>query len=194
MSLQLVTDKQLINSYLCGCHSSFEVLVNRYKKRVFLYIFMFVKDKHLSEDLFQDTFIKVVNNLRSGKYEEEGKFLPWVLRIAHNLVMDHFRVSKHIPYFYNKGDHDFSEFIHMLEHTIEDKIVIEQIHKNVKALLNHLPPEQKEVIVMRHYYDMTFKEISEELDISLNTVLGRMRYGLINLRKLIKQKQLEMSP
>jgi RNA polymerase sigma factor (sigma-70 family) len=194
MSLQLITDKQLIRSYLSGCHSSFEVLLNRHKKRVYSYINMLVKDKHLSEDLFQDTFIKVINNLRSGKYKEKGKFLPWVLRIAHNLIMDHFRVSKHIPYFHNKGDHDFSEFIHMLEHTIEDKIVIDQIHKNVKALLNHLPPEQKEVIVMRHYYDMTFKDISEELDTSLNTILARMRYGLINLRKLIRQKHLEMSP
>jgi RNA polymerase sigma-70 factor (ECF subfamily) len=194
MSLQLTTDKQLIDSYLAGSHSSLEVLIHRHKKRVYSYIYMVVKDKHLAEDIFQDTFVKVVNSLRSGAYNDTGKFLPWVMRIAHNITIDHFRISKRIPYVHNSEEKDIFEFIHILEHSTEDKMVIDQIHKNVKALLEFLPPEQKEVIIMRHYYDMSFKEISEEIDTSLNTVLGRMRYGLINLRKIIEQKQLVMTP
>jgi RNA polymerase sigma factor (sigma-70 family) len=194
MSLQSITDKQLIDSYLSGCHSSFEILVNRHKKRVHSYIFMLVKDKHLAEDLFQDTFIKVVNSLRSKKYKDKGKFLPWVLRIAHNLVMDHFRVSKHILYNHSKGDQDIFNSINMMEHSIEDKMVIDQIHKNVKALLEYLPPKQKEVIIMRHYYDMSFKEIAEEIDESINTVLARMRYGIRNLKNITEHNKLIISP
>ncbi len=194
MSTVSPTDKQLIDCYLSGNHSCLEVLINRHKKRIYSYINMMLKDAQLAEDIFQDTFIKVIGTLRSGSYKDEGKFLPWVMRIAHNLIMDHFRVSKHMPMAENKENKDIFESVNILEHSIEDKMVIDQIHKNVRALLEYLPPDQKEIIMMRHYYDMSFIEIAEELDISINTAIGRMRYGLSKMRKLIKQKELIMTP
>jgi RNA polymerase sigma factor (sigma-70 family) len=194
MSLQSITDKQLIDSYLSGSHSSFEILINRHNQRVFSYILFLVKDRHLAEDLFQDVFIKVINSLRSGNYQENGNFVTWVQRIAHNLVIDHGRVSKHIRYIQWKGDNDLFDFIHMLEQSVEDKMIMEQFHKNIKTLLDYLPSEQKEVIVMRHFFDMSYKEIAEKNDINQNTARSHMRNGLILLRKINKQKRLIMSP
>ncbi|MEI6132851.1 MAG: sigma-70 family RNA polymerase sigma factor [Bacillota bacterium] len=187
---QLSNDQELIDCYLTGNHSSLEVLINRHKKRVFTYILMVVKDHHLAEDIFQDTFVKVVNTLRSGTYKEEGKFLQWVMRIAHNLIIDHFRKSKRIPLVENSDDFDVFDTIKILEHSIEDKMVHDQIHSDVRALIEYLPAEQKEVLVMRHYYDMSFKDIAEATNVSINTALGRMRYALINMRKLIDEKEL----
>jgi len=194
MSLQLTSDAELIDNYLCGCHASLEVLIHRHKRRIFSYILMVVKDKHLAEDIFQDTFIKVVNTLRNGTYVDQGRFLSWVLRIAHNLMIDHFRISKRIPYMEKNQEMDIFDTIHTEEYSVEEKMVIDQIHKNVRALIEFLPPDQKEVIIMRHYYDMSFKEIAEEIDVSINTALGRMRYGLKNLRRLIEKKELIMEP
>jgi RNA polymerase sigma factor (sigma-70 family) len=194
MSIQSSTDQQLIDNYLSGNHASFEVLIHRYKGRIHSYIMMMVRDSQLTEDIFQDTFFKVVNSLKTGNYTEEGKFLPWAMRIAHNLIMDHFRISKHMPRVENKEDRDVFENIHILEHTIEDIMVKDQIHKNLRALLELLPADQKEIIIMRHYYDMSFADIAEELDVSINTAIGRMRYALRKMRKLIKQKELTMSP
>jgi len=190
MSLQLANDQALIDSYLSGNHSSLEVLINRHKKRVFTYILMVVKDTHLSEDIFQDTFVKVVNTLRTGTYKEEGKFLQWVMRIAHNLIIDHFRKSKRIPIVENNDDYDIFDSIRILDGSIEDKMVHDQIHSDVRSLIEYLPAEQKEVLIMRHYYDMSFKDIAESTNVSINTALGRMRYALINLRKLIEEKEL----
>ena len=190
MSLQSANDQALIDSYLAGNHSSLEILINRHKKRVYTYILMVVKDVHLSEDIFQDTFVKVVNTLRTGTYKEEGKFLQCVMRIAHNLIIDYFRKSKRLPIVDNNDDYDIFDSIRILDSSVEDKIVHEQINNDVRSLIDYLPAEQKEVILMRHYYDMSFKDIAESTNVSINTALGRMRYALINLRKLIDEKEL----
>lgn len=193
MSLQLTTDKQLIDKYLSGNHHSLEILIHRHKKRVYSYILMVVKDVQLAEDIFQDTFIKVINTLRSGTYKEEGKFLQWVMRISHNLIIDHFRKSKRIPIVENSEDKDIFDTINILEFSVEDRMVTEQIHHDVRSLIDYLPAEQKEVLLMRHYYEMSFKDIAESTNVSINTALGRMRYALINLRKLIEEKELVLT-
>lgn len=190
MGHQLTSDQELIDLYLAGNHASLEILIHRHKKRVFTYILMVVKDTHLAEDIFQDTFVKVVNTLRTGCYKEEGKFLQWVMRIAHNLIIDHFRKSKRIPLVENGEDYDVFDTLRILEYSVEDRMVHEQIHNDVRSLIDHLPPEQKEVLIMRHYRDMSFKDIAEQTNVSINTALGRMRYALINLRKLIEQKEM----
>jgi len=186
-------DQELINLYIAGDHSCIDSLIRRYKKKVFTYIYLNVKDRHLAEDLFQDTFIKVINTLKSGCYNDEGKFLPWVMRIAHNLIIDHFRKSKRIPVVSNSDDYDIFDTIKIFDDCIEDKIITEQIHKDVKKLLDLLPDDQREVIFMRHFADMSFKEIAEQTNVSINTALGRMRYALINLRKLVKEKDIILS-
>ena len=190
MPVQLTTDQELIDSYLDGNHSSLEKLVQRHRKRVFSYILMVVRDHHLSEDIFQDTFIKVINTLRSGNYKEEGKFIQWVMRIAHNLIIDHFRKSRRIPTVENDDDYDIFETLRVYDSNVEDRMVTDQIHSDVRSLIEFLPPEQREVVMMRHYGDMSFKDIAEETNVSINTALGRMRYALINLRKLIEQKEI----
>ncbi|MEI6766953.1 MAG: sigma-70 family RNA polymerase sigma factor [Bacteroidota bacterium] len=190
MSIQLTNDQGLIDSYLAGNHASLEVLINRHKKRVFSYIKMVVRDNHHAEDIFQDTFIKVVNTLRSGTYKEEGKFLQWVMRIAHNLIIDHFRKAKRIPTIENGGDFDVFDTLKNFEHSVEDTMVRDQIHSDVRTLIDYLPDEQKEVLIMRHFQEMSFKDIAEQTNVSINTALGRMRYALINLRKLIEKKEL----
>jgi RNA polymerase sigma-70 factor (ECF subfamily) len=154
---------------------------------------MVVKDVQLAEDIFQDTFIKVINTLRSGTYKEEGKFLQWVMRISHNLIIDHFRKSKRIPIVENSEDKDIFDSINILEFSVEDRMVTEQIHHDVRSLIDYLPAEQKEVLLMRHYYEMSFKDIAESTNVSINTALGRMRYALINLRKLIEEKELVLT-
>ncbi|MCK9618345.1 MAG: sigma-70 family RNA polymerase sigma factor [Lentimicrobiaceae bacterium] len=193
MSNQLVSDQDLINLYLSGNHSSLEQLIQRYKSKVYSYILMVVKEKELAEDIFQDTFIKVIHTLRSGTYQEEGKFIQWVMRIAHNLIIDHFRKAKRIPIVENKDEYDIFNSAKISDTSIEDKLIGDQILKDVRSLIDLLPPEQKEVLIMRHYSDMSFKDIAEQTDVSINTALGRMRYALINLRKLIKQKEIILS-
>ena len=189
MKTQTQADKELISSYLDGNQVSLERLIHRHKNRVFAYILMVVKDKQLADDIFQDTFIKVINTIRSGAYNEEGKFIQWVMRIAHNLIIDYFRKSKRIPVVDNDND-DFDIFdtIRFTDPSIEDQMITDQIHADVRKLIELLPPEQKEVLFMRHYSEMSFKDIAEQTDVSINTALGRMRYALINLRKLIKEK------
>ncbi|MEA3479317.1 MAG: sigma-70 family RNA polymerase sigma factor [Bacteroidota bacterium] len=185
-----ISDKVLINEYLQGNQASLEKLIRRHKNRVYAYILMVVKDKQLADDIFQDTFIKVIKTIRAGSYKEEGKFIQWVMRIAHNLIIDHFRKSKRIPVIDNDND-DFDIFdtVRITDDSIEERLVIEQIHKDVRELIEYLPTEQKEVLMMRHYADMSFRDIAEQTDVSINTALGRMRYALINLRKLIKEKE-----
>jgi len=167
-----------------------EKLIKKHQRKIFSYILIIVKNKHLAEDIFQDTFIKVINTLRSGAYNEEGKFLPWVMRIAHNLVIDYFRKSKRMPVHENSEEYDIFETLNMFENTVEDKMVVNQIHSDIKKLIEYLPEEQKKVLVMRHYRNMSFKDIAEQTDVSINTALGRMRYALINLRKVIEEKDI----
>lgn len=189
MKVLSVSDKELIGKYLNGNQASLEKLIHRHKNKVFAYILMVVKDKQLADDIFQDTFIKVINTIRAGSYKEEGKFIQWVMRIAHNLIIDYFRKSKRIPVIDNNSeDFDIFDTIKFTDDSIEDRIITEQIHQDVRKLINLLPHEQKEVLFMRHYSEMSFKDIAEQTDVSINTALGRMRYALINLRKLIEQK------
>jgi RNA polymerase sigma-70 factor (ECF subfamily) len=188
MSKRLSSDQDLIDLYLEGDHSAFEILINRYKERLFTYILITVHDRHLTEDLFQDTFIKVINTLRTGNYNDKGKFYPWVKRIAHNLIIDHFRIAKRIPIFESKNEEfDIFDTIKIIEDCAEDAMITQQIHKDVRKLIDYLPEEQRDVVIMRHYGEMSFSQIAEETDISINTALGRMRYALNNLRKLIKE-------
>ncbi len=185
-----ISDQELIHLFISGDHNALESLINRHQRKLFSYIMLIVKDKHLAEDVFQDTFIKIINTLRSGAYNEEGKFLPWAMRIAHNLIIDFFRKSKRMPFRENSEEYDLFETLKIYEDTIEDKIIIEQIHEDVKKLIEYLPEEQKEVLKMRHYMEMSFKDIAQQTDVSINTALGRMRYALINLRKLIQEKNI----
>jgi len=154
---------------------------------------MIVKDKELAEDLFQDTFIKVINTIRSGSYKEEGKFIQWVMRIAHNLIIDYFRKSKRIPIVENKDEYDIFDKVRIPVESVEERLITEQIHLDVKKLIEYLPQEQKEVLMMRHYGDMSFKDIAEVTNVSINTALGRMRYALINLRKLVHENEIILS-
>jgi RNA polymerase sigma factor (sigma-70 family) len=187
---RVISDQELIRQFINGDHSSLEDLVKRHQRKVFSYILLIVKDKHLAEDIFQDTFIKVINTLRAGAYNEEGKFLPWVMRIAHNLIIDFFRKSKRMPFIENSEEYDLFETLKVYEETIEDKMIIAQIHNDVQRLVEYLPEEQKEVLKMRHYRDMSFKDIAEQTNVSINTALGRMRYALINLRKMVHEKDI----
>ncbi len=195
MNAHQLSDKELIGSYLQGNHACLEILINRHQNRVYAYILMITKNKELADDLFQDTFIKVINTIRSGSYNEEGKFLQWVMRIAHNLIIDHFRKSNRIPVIDNnkKEDFDIFENLNIMDESIEDKIITEQIHKDVRKLIELLPAEQREVLYMRHYAEMSFKDIAEVTDVSINTALGRMRYALINLRKIISENKIVLT-
>lgn len=193
MKAKVLTDQELIGIYLAGHESALEKLIRRHKSRVFAYILMIVKEKELAEDLFQDTFIKVINTIRSGQYKEEGKFIQWVMRIAHNLIIDHFRKAKRIPTIGNSDEYDIFDRVKIPVESVEELLITEQIHKDVKKLIEYLPREQKEVLVMRHYGDMSFKDIAEVTNVSINTALGRMRYALINLRKLVKDNQVILS-
>ncbi|MFO8053686.1 MAG: sigma-70 family RNA polymerase sigma factor [Bacteroidales bacterium] len=185
-----LSDQTLIRQYLDGDQPALGVLIQRHEHKVYGYILMMVKDKSLAEDIFQDTYIKVVKKLQSGSYKEEGKFIQWVMRIAHNLVIDHFRKSCRVTMTRGTDNYDIFETLDMLEGSVEDKMIINQTHKELRDLIQHLPKEQKRVLIMRHYGNLSFKEIAEKTQVSINTALGRMRYALINLRKLIKEKNI----
>lgn len=194
MKSQELSDKSLIQRYLSGDEQSLEQIIHRHKNRIYGYILMVVKDRQLADDIFQDTFIKVINTLRAGAYKEEGKFLQWVMRIAHNLVIDHFRRAKRIPIVdHKRDDYDIFDTIRILDASVEDRMITEQIHEDLRKLVELLPDEQKEVLKMRHYSKMSFKDIADSTDVSINTALGRMRYALINLRKMIKEHDIAMS-
>ena len=188
-----LTDNELITNYKAGDQAAIQILIYRYKRKVFNYILMIVKEKNLAEDIFQDTFIKVIYTLRTGNYNEEGKFLPWVNRIAHNLIIDHFRKNKRIPIVDNGDDYDMFSTIQIFDECVETKMITAQIHSDIKNLIEYLPEEQKDVLKMRHYAEMSFKEIAEQTNVSINTALGRMRYALINLRKLIKDNNVSIT-
>ena len=193
MRRQILSDQQLIGQYIKGHEGSLEVLINRHKSKIFTHIVLIVRDRALAEDLFQDTFIKVIKTLRAGKYREEGKFLPWVMRIAHNLAVDYFRKSNRMPTTSGGDDFDIFDVISDTQASIEDVVVEEEIHSDLRALVEELPEKQKEVLIMRHYCDMSFKDIAEETNVSINTALGRMRYALINLRVLIEERDVTLT-
>ena len=194
MKAAAISDQELIAKYLNGNEKSLEKLIFRHKRKVFAYIMMVVKDDQVADDIFQDTFIKVINTIRSGSYKEEGKFIQWVMRIAHNLIIDHFRRAKRLPVVNNSNDDfDIFDMVRITDQSIEDQIITDQIHEDVRSLIELLPSEQKEVLVMRHYDNMSFKEIADATDVSINTALGRMRYALINLRKIVKEKNIILS-
>jgi RNA polymerase sigma-70 factor (ECF subfamily) len=187
MESKNIADSVLVNNYIHGNEKSLEILIIRHKQRIFSFILSKVLDREIAEDIFQDTFIKVINTLKRRAYNEEGKFLPWVMRIAHNLIIDHFRRNKRIPKFNNTDEFDIFTVISDDVLNVEKQIIKTQILEDVRGLITELPEDQKEVLLMRMYKDMSFKEIAENTDVSINTALGRMRYALINLRKLIEK-------
>ena len=191
-TLDHVSDTELIRSFQDGDTRAFEVLTNRYKDRVFSSILFVVKDSYLAEDLFQDVFIKIIDTLQNKRYTEEGKFLPWALRIAHNLCVDYFRKVKRTPTIKTSDDKDIFEIIHLSEDAPDTKMMQSQSHERVRLMLDLLPEEQREIIILRHYANLSFKEIAQITNCSINTALGRMRYGLINLRKMIIEKQIAL--
>lgn len=189
MNRNLISDKDLVHLYVSGDESALAILLSRHKSKIYTSIYLLVKDRYLAEDIFQDTFIKVINTLKTGKYNEEGKFLPWVMRIAHNLVIDHFRKEKRTPTITNQEGFDIFDVIGVSEESSEDKLLREQSHSELKTLIQKLPEEQKEVLIMRHYADLSFKEIADLTGVSINTALGRMRYALNNLRRMMIERE-----
>ena len=189
-----LSDNSLVQQFVDGNQSAIEILIARHKKRVFTYILLIVKDHHLAEDIFQDTFIKVIRSLKRGRYTENGKFISWVLRISHNLIIDHFRKEKLLSTTSNDDTNvDLFNSSKYSEENIEDRLIYEQITSDVRLLIDELPDDQREVIILRHYQELSFKEISDLTNVSINTALGRMRYALINLRKLIEKKNLSLT-
>jgi RNA polymerase sigma-70 factor (ECF subfamily) len=186
-------DASLVSAYINGCERSLAVLVVRHKLKIFNFIYSKVFDRDITEDIFQDTFIKVIRTLKKGAYQEEGKFLPWVMRISHNLVIDHFRKSNRIPIFESKDDFDIFQIIGDDVPNIESSMIDKQVIEDLQKLITELPDDQREVLTMRIYKDMSFKEIAESTGVSINTALGRMRYAVINIRKLIAEHQIVLS-
>lgn len=183
----------LVKQYLLGDEKSLSILINRHQQKIFSFIYSKVYDKDLAEDIFQDTFIKVIRTLKRGKYNEEGKFLPWVMRIAHNLVIDHFRKNNRMPKFEGRGDFEILDFITDGDLNAERQIIKDQIDTDLHELIKELPQDQLEVLEMRIFKEMSFKEIAHKTDVSINTALGRMRYALINLRKIIEKHQVVLT-
>lgn len=194
MRIHNPADYELVTQFVKGDQRGIEVLIDRHRERVYTYIYLIVKNHSLAEDIFQDTFIKVMRSLRNGRYSDNGKFLSWVLRIAHNLVIDHYRREK-LLMTYSKDDWEVDVFntSRFSDATVEERMIQKQIRDDIRKLLDELPCDQKEVVVMRHYRGLSFKEIAEQTDVSINTALGRMRYALINLRRMIDEKQLSLT-
>ncbi|GAA0871078.1 sigma-70 family RNA polymerase sigma factor [Gangjinia marincola] len=188
-----LSDADLVSAYIAGDEYSLSTLITRHKQRVYSFIYSKVFDRDITEDVFQDTFVKVIKTLKRGKYNEEGKFLPWVMRIAHNLVIDHFRKNNRMPKFEGNGDFNIFSVLNDGSLNAEKQIIKDQIEHDVRELIEELPDDQREVLVMRIYKDMSFKEIAFQTDVSINTALGRMRYALINLRKVIEKHNIVLT-
>lgn len=186
------TDNELLQRYINGDENALAFLLKKYQRKIFSFIMMRVKDRALAEDIFQDTFYKVIDSLKAGKYNEEGKFLPWVMMIANNLCMDHFRRNKRMPTIVDSDGKDILNVLRFAEESKEDKVIWEQSIKQIKEMVELLPADQKEVLILRHYADLSFKEIAEMTGTNINTALGRMRYALLNLRKMIGEKAIVM--
>ncbi len=188
------TDYELIERFVKGEESCFDQIINRHKNKVFAYISLYIRDQALVEDIFQDTFLKVIQSVKSGKYYDNGKFLSWVMRIAHNLIIDHFRRVKQMNTVSNDDyESDLFNSRKLVEENIDDTIIKKQIQKDVREIISHLPDDQREVVILRHYAGLSFKEIAAITDVSINTALGRMRYALINLRKIMEEKKISLT-
>lgn len=189
-----VSDSQLVALYKKGNEEAFEKLVNRHKAKIYTAILLIVKDRYTAEDLMQETFIKVVNTIKSGRYNEEGKFLPWVMRIAHNLSIDHFRKNRRYPTVIMEDGSNVFNTLSFSEDSVESVQIRKDTHSMLKQFIRELPDAQREVLIMRHYMDMSFKEIADNTGVSINTALGRMRYALINLRKMMDKHNIAYDP
>jgi len=190
MRHELITDAVLVKNYIEGDENALSILIHRHKQKIYSFIYSKIFDKDITEDIFQDTFIKVIKTLKMGKYNEEGKFLPWVMRISHNLVIDHFRKNTRMPKFDNSGEFSIFSVLSDSSLNAEKKLIKDQVESDIRRLIEELPEDQKEVLVMRMYNDMSFKDISDKTGVSINTALGRMRYALINLRKVIEKNNI----
>jgi RNA polymerase sigma factor (sigma-70 family) len=191
---KMISDYELIQRFIKGEQSCFDQLIKRHKNKVFAYISLYIRDQALAEDLFQDTFMKVIHSVRAGKYQDNGKFISWVMRIAHNLIIDHFRRIKQMNTISNDDyESDLFNSKKFAEANVEDDMIRRQIQKDVRKMITMLPDDQREVVVLRHYAGLSFKEIAEITDVSINTALGRMRYALINMRKLMEEKKISLT-
>ncbi|MDY0199972.1 MAG: sigma-70 family RNA polymerase sigma factor [Bacteroidales bacterium] len=189
-----LTDNELVVKFISGNNEAIDTLIRRHRKRVFGYILLLVKNHAVAEDIFQDTFIKVIQSLQKGKYTENGRFMSWVIRIAHNLIIDHFRREKQLNTISNESTPvDIFNSAQFSDKTVEEHIIYDQIISDVRKLVDCLPDDQKEVVILRHYADLSFKEIAEQTNVSINTALGRMRYALINMRKIMEESNLTLS-
>jgi len=189
-----MTDYELILKFIKGEQSCFEKLIQRHKNKVFAYISLYIRDLALAEDIFQDTFLKVIQSVKAGKYADNGKFVSWVMRIAHNLIIDHFRRIKQINTISNDNyESDLFNSKAFAEDNIEDDMIKRQIQKDVRKMIGQLPDDQREVVILRHYAGLSFKEIAEITDVSINTALGRMRYALINMRRIMVDNKISLT-
>lgn len=190
MQVSMLNDQELIALYLQGEERAFEVLLSRHKNKIYTSIYLFTKDRTLADDIFQEVFIRIIDTLRRGKYNHEGKFLQWAMRISYNLCVDYFRRGKRRPVVSPTEDFDIFDVLQQPDLNAEESIMRSQTHDRIRQLVDLLPDEQREVVILRHYADMSFKEIAQLTRVSINTALGRMRYALINIRKMIEEKQL----
>ena len=186
-----ITDQNLVKQYVQGNEACLEMLINRHKNRIFTTIILIVKDSYIAEDLFQETFIKIINNLKKGKYNEEGKFLPWAMRIAHNMAIDYFRKMKRMPTITDSSGDDVFRTIKIAVENREEQIIRTEKEDMVCLAINKLPEEQRQVLILRHYGNLSFKEIAAMTDVSINTALGRMRYALTNMRKIMEHTSIQ---
>ncbi|MBN2746435.1 MAG: sigma-70 family RNA polymerase sigma factor [Bacteroidales bacterium] len=193
MDYSKFSDKELIESYVTGKEAALPVIIQRYQSRVYGYIQVAVKDREVADDIFQDTFMKVIKKLKEGSYYEDGKFIQWVMRIAHNLIIDHFRRESKVTMLRSTDEYDIFNQIPLFDKNAEDDIIRDQTHHKLRQMIQLLPASQREVLTMRHYQQMSFKEISEETGVSINTALGRMRYALINLRRMMEEQNITLS-
>ncbi len=193
MDLSKFSDRELISAYISGEESYINEVINRHKSRLMGYIIVSVKDRDIANDIFQDTFIKVINKLKVGAYNEEGKFIQWILRIAHNLIIDYYRKTAKVRMVRSNDEYDVFNSLPVFDKNAEDEIMQKQTHEKIRDLVERLPQNQKEVLKMRHFQEMSFKDIAEQTDVSINTALGRMRYAIINIRKMIKENDIILS-
>jgi RNA polymerase sigma-70 factor (ECF subfamily) len=190
----VISDYELLTMFIKGEQSCFEKLIIRHKNKVFAYISLYIRDQALVEDIFQDTFLKVIQSVKTGKYADNGKFLSWVMRIAHNLIIDHFRRIKQMNTISNDNyESDLFNSKQFAEDNVEDNMVKKQIHMDIRKMISQLPDDQREVVILRHYAGLSFREIAEITEVSINTALGRMRYALINMRKLMEEKNISLT-
>jgi RNA polymerase sigma-70 factor (ECF subfamily) len=192
MNVKLISDKELILEYLDGNEQSFETLLKRHQNKIYTSIYLFVKDHELAEDIFQEVFIKIIDTLRKGKYNHEGKFLQWAMRISYNMCVDQFRRSKRRTKVSPSETFDIFDVLESKDDNMEVCMIKSQMHSKVRKLVDMLPPEQREVVILRHYADMSFKEIAQLTRVSINTALGRMRYALINIRKMMEEMHMQI--